>query len=187
MTTRITGGEHRGRKLRSKQVPGLRPTTEKVRSAIFSKIGKTAVLGVRVLDLYAGSGAMGIEALSRGAEWVDFVERDNRLCSSIRHHLKEIRISSQAQVLNRNVDVSLDKLQMKYDLVFADPPYEDNPWKQLITKLQGNRLLNNGAILILEHHRDLKLVNSYGDVSLRQHRQHGETIISIYDYEQIDG
>lgn len=83
--------------------------------------------------------------------------------------------------------MSLDQLQRKYDLVFADPPYEDNPWKQLIPKLQVNRLLNNGAILVLEHHRDVELVDSYGEVSLRQHRQHGETVISIYEYEQIDG
>ena len=68
-------------------MPGLRPTTEKVRSAIFSMIGKTAVLGVRVLDLYAGSGAMGIEALSRGAEWVDFVEQNSRQCAVIHGNL----------------------------------------------------------------------------------------------------
>lgn len=74
MTTRITGGAMRGRRLRSTKSAGLRPTPERVRSAIFSIVGAEAVESARVLDLYAGTGALGFEALSRGASWCDFVE-----------------------------------------------------------------------------------------------------------------
>ena len=81
MATRITGGILRGRVLRSPAVAGLRPTSERVRAALFSIIGSDAVEGKRVVDLYAGTGALGMDALSRGAEHVDFVEQSSEDCA----------------------------------------------------------------------------------------------------------
>ena len=96
MSTRITGGSERGRRLRSTKGAGLRPTSERVRAAIFSTIGHDAVDGTRVLDLYAGTGALGIEALSRGAAWADFVEVDTRRCQDIRETLRQMGLAGRA-------------------------------------------------------------------------------------------
>ena len=84
VTTRISGGIHRGRPLKTPSAPGLRPTSERVRAALFSIIGPEAVESKRVADLYAGTGALGLDALSRGAAWVSFVERNGRLCATLR-------------------------------------------------------------------------------------------------------
>jgi 16S rRNA (guanine966-N2)-methyltransferase len=187
MTTRITGGEHRGRKLRSARGPRLRPTSEKVRAAIFSIIGQTTVTGARVLDLYAGSGALGIEALSRGADWVDFVESDARLCRSIRHNLDEMGMGDRGRVHRRRVEAALEERDWKYGVIFADPPYEDDPWAELMDRLQSNELLDQKALLVLEHSRRLELDETYGGIVRSRSRRHGDTVISIYSYEGANG
>ncbi|MCH7626588.1 MAG: RsmD family RNA methyltransferase, partial [Chloroflexi bacterium] len=98
MTLRITGGELRGRRLKSAHGSGLRPTSERVRGAMFSIIGRDAVEGARVLDLYAGTGALGIEALSRGAAWADFVESGRGRCREIRDRLRELGLDDRSRV-----------------------------------------------------------------------------------------
>jgi 16S rRNA (guanine966-N2)-methyltransferase len=187
MTTRITGGEHRGRKLRAARVPRMRPTSEKVRAAIFSMIGQATVAGGRVLDLYAGSGALGIEALSRGANWVDFVEQDSRLCRSIRQSLDELGLADRARVHRRSVEAALGKLKAKYDVVFADAPYDDDPWAELMEKLERFELLVDRALIVLEHHRRLDLEQSYGRIVRSRARRHGDTVVSIYEFESDNG
>jgi 16S rRNA (guanine966-N2)-methyltransferase len=187
MTTRITGGEHRGRRLRSPRGLRLRPTSEKVRAAIFSMIGLPAVAGARVLDLYAGSGALGIEALSRRAEWVDFVESDARLCRGIRHNLDEMGMADRGRVYHRKASAALEELDARYGLVFADPPYEDDPWAGLMEKLESCWLLEDRAVLVLEHNRRLELAEAYGRVVLSRRRRHGDTVISLYSFEGANG
>ena len=187
MTTRITGGEHRGRKLRTARVPRLRPTSERVRAAIFSMIGQATVMGGRVLDLYAGSGALGIEALSRGANWVDFVEENSRLCRGIRQSLDELGLADRGQVYRRSVEAALGELKTRYEVVFADAPYEDDPWTELMEKLEGFELLADQALIVVEHHRRLELRESYGRIVRSRSRRHGDTVVSVYEFESNDG
>ena len=97
MTTRLTGGSERGRLIRASRSSGLRPTSERVRAAVFSMIGRGAVESMDALDLYAGSGAMGIEALSRGAGRVDFIERDTGRCRDIRANLEALGLGDRGQ------------------------------------------------------------------------------------------
>ena len=187
MTTRITGGEHRGRKLRAARVPRMRPTSEKVRAAIFSMIGQATVAGGRVLDLYAGSGALGFEALSRGAGRVDFVETNARLCRGIRRSLEELGLADRGKVYRRNVEAALGELDAKYAVVFADAPYEDDPWAELMGKLEGFDLLDDRALVVVEHHRRLELDESYGRIVRSRSRRHGDTVISVYEFESENG
>ena len=187
MTTRITGGEHRGRKLRAARVPRMRPTSERVRAAIFSMIGQATVAGGRVLDLYAGSGALGIEALSRGASRVDFVEGNARLCRSIRQSLDELGLTDRARVYRRSVEAALGELRTKYEVVFADAPYEDDPWSDVMEKLEGLELLVDGALVVAEHHRRLELEASYGRIVRSRSRRHGDTVVSVYEYGSENG
>ena len=187
MTTRITGGEHRGRKLRAARVPRMRPTSERVRAAIFSMIGQATVAGGRVLDLYAGSGALGIEALSRGASRVDFVEGNARLCRGIRQSLDELGLADRGRVYRRSVEAALGELKTKYEVVFADAPYEDDPWSDVMEKLEGLELLVDGALVVAEHHRRLELAESYGRIVRSRSRRHGDTVVSVYEYGSENG
>jgi len=143
---RLTGGEHRGRSIK---VPaeGTRPTQDKVRAAIFSSLA-AHVPESRVLDLFAGTGAMGLESWSRGATWVDWVERDRNALRTLRENLKTLRVSPES---GRILGVDAFNLLRfppaggGYDLVLADPPYaeaKENGWLEQLADL----LSNNGWI-----------------------------------------
>ena len=187
VTTRISGGIHRGRTLRTPSVAGLRPTSERVRAALFSIIGPEAVEGKRVADLYAGTGALGLDALSRGAEWVSFVERNGRLCSTIREQLRLLEMDAQARVHRGAVLRVVEALPGGYDLVMADPPYDSSELADLVEALQSPRLLNTGGLLVLEHRADNKEEYAVGRFSLKTSRTYGDTGITILTAGVVNG
>jgi 16S rRNA (guanine966-N2)-methyltransferase len=117
---RVVAGEFKGRRLHAPAGSRTRPTADRVREAVFSMLGD--LRGARVLDLYAGSGALGIEALSRGARLAVFVERDRRALAAIRRNLDAV--GADATVLARDVLSVLGEERGPYDLVFCDPPYD---------------------------------------------------------------
>jgi 16S rRNA (guanine966-N2)-methyltransferase len=117
---RVVAGEFRGRRLAAPRGRGTRPTADKVREALFSMLGD--VTGARVLDLYAGSGALGIEALSRGAESAVFVERDPRAAAAIERNLTSLGL--EEEVLRQDAVRFLARSSGMFDLVFCDPPYD---------------------------------------------------------------
>lgn len=159
---------------------GLRPTTEKVRAAIFSIIGREAVEGARVLDLYAGTGALGIEALSRGAAQADFVEARADHCSDIRENLRQLGLAEQGRVYRASVPKAIDRVEGQYDLVLADPPYELDPWALLMERLARGRLLNDGALVVIEHRHDRQPADEHGGLVRTVARRYGDTAVSIY-------
>jgi 16S rRNA (guanine966-N2)-methyltransferase len=117
---RVVAGEFKGRPLRAPRGVRTRPTADRVREALFSMLGD--VSGARVLDLFAGSGALGIEALSRGAASVAFVEKDPRAVAAIRRNLEAV--GATAEVTRRDVLTFLAAAEGRYDLVLIDPPYD---------------------------------------------------------------
>ena len=187
MTTRISGGAYRGRTLRTPPASGLRPTSERVRAALFSIIGAEAVEGKRVADLYAGTGALGLEALSRGAAWVSFVERNGRLCSTIREHLGLLDLDSRAEVRRGAVLRTVESLPGGYDLVMADPPYDSDELTDLVEALQSPRLLNTGGLVVLEHRSGEEEEYAFGRFSLRASRTYGDTGITILTAGDVNG
>ena len=187
VTTRISGGIHGGRTLRTPSVAGLRPTSERVRAALFSIIGPEAVEGKRVADLYAGTGALGLDALSRGAEWVSFVERNGRLCSAIREQLLMLGMDSRARVHRGAVLRAVESLPCAYDLIMADPPYDSNDLADLVEALQSPRLLNTGGLLVLEHRADNGEEYAVGRFSLKTSRAYGDTGITILTAGVVNG
>ena len=120
---RVIAGEFKGRRLRTPRGSRTRPTADRVREALFSMLGD--VSGARVLDLYAGSGALGIEALSRGAESALFVERDQQALAALRRNLEAV--GANAEVRRQDVLRFLARPEGTFDLVFSDPPYDDAP------------------------------------------------------------
>lgn len=182
METRISGGSRRGRKLRSHGGIGLRPTSEKVRFAIFSLIGPESVNGARVLDLYAGTGALGIEALSRGAESAEFVESDRGRCRNIGRAVEDFGFADRSRVIRGRVERVLRVIERRFDLVMADPPYRSDPWDMVMTSLLEREALEDGAVIVAEHDKTYEMADSYGDVNIWKRRRYGDTAVSIFRY-----
>lgn len=187
MTTRISGGSHKGRLIRTPKAANLRPTSERVRSAIFSIIGPEAVQQKRVLDLYAGTGVLGIEALSRGAVWAEFVERNGRLCTALRKLLSQLSLESNANVVQAQVSRAWPELAGgKYDLVFADPPYDsDEIWK-LTSGLQMPGLMAEGGLVVIEYRAGSDPVELGGALMHVTDRRYGDTAITVLRARAVD-
>ena len=105
----------------------------------------------RVLDLYAGTGALGIEALSRGAAWAAFVEANGRRAQRIRESLRELSLTEKSSVHQSKVEDALDTMPGRYDVVLADPPYRMRGWDRLMIRLSEGELLEEGANIVIEH------------------------------------
>ena len=134
----------------------------------------------RTLDLYAGTGAMGIEALSRGATRVDFVERDSRCCAAIAHNLRAVGLTAPTAVHCRPVESALRRLDGSYDTVFVDAPYADPGLDGVLETLAGSAIVETGTMLVVEHSRRRQLAAGYGELHRAVQRRHGDTCVSIY-------
>lgn len=149
---RVIAGRLRGRKLVAPPGTTTRPTIDRVREALFSIL--SSVYDARVLDLYAGTGALGIEALSRGASRATFVENDRAAALVITKNLESLGLSAQANVLTLRVDKALAPIvkAAPFDLVFVDPPYADVPAAAaLVADLAARGAFADGARIVLEH------------------------------------
>ena len=132
---RIIGGRWRGTRLAVADAPGLRPTSDRVRETLFNWL-QPMLPGARVLDLFAGSGALGLEALSRGAREAVLVERDPRLAESLRDAVARLQAGSQAQVVRADALAWLGvPLHGRFDLVFLDPPFDAGLWPGVLERL----------------------------------------------------
>jgi 16S rRNA (guanine966-N2)-methyltransferase len=180
---RITGGELAGRKIDVPRREEVRPTADRVRESLFARLGPLP--GGRVLDLFAGSGALGIEALSRGAAEAVFVDRAAGCAARIRANLEALGLAERAQVLRSPVRSALPRLaawDRPFDLVLLDPPYATDEASRVLPLLASPRLVNPGAVLVLETHRR----HDPGPVEgLRRidERRYGDTLIARYQTE----
>ncbi|MBI2847287.1 MAG: 16S rRNA (guanine(966)-N(2))-methyltransferase RsmD [Chloroflexi bacterium] len=180
---RITAGQAKGLTIKSNKRRSLRPTSSTVRSAIFSILASMNTTLSRVLDLYAGTGALGIEALSRGAQWVDFIEQDPRSCDLIKQNLKGAGFEEQSHVYCSSVKKALSFVKGPYDLVFMDPPYGDESIGEVLLKLGSLNLSRDNTTVVVEHSRRQQLEERYGNSSRVKDRRYGDTCISIYREE----
>jgi 16S rRNA (guanine966-N2)-methyltransferase len=134
----------------------------------------------RVLDLYAGTGALGIEALSRGADWCDFVERGQRSCRTIRENLANTALAARATVHALPARQAPDRLKGPYTLVLADPPYNDERALEDLERVATSPLVAPAAVIVLEHSRRSEPPPALGAHPLQQTRRHGDTCVSFY-------
>lgn len=150
---RIIGGEWRGRKLRFPDVGGLRPTTDRVRETLFNWLAPV-IHGARCLDLFAGSGALGLEALSRGAAEVQFVDSDRRAVQSLKENL-ELLQASGGRVSQADALTFLRGEGSPFDVVFLDPPFRRDLLQPCLTLLSDGGWLNDDARLYIEVEQEL--------------------------------
>jgi 16S rRNA (guanine966-N2)-methyltransferase len=180
---RVSGGKVKGTRLKTLSKRTVRPTTSVVRQAIFSLLENRTSKWRYVLDLYAGSGALGIEALSRGAEWVDFVDHKKSCCDIIRNNLEKIGGLEWAHIYCCNVRKAINFLNRSYDIIFIDPPYSDSTANNLLVNLVKSKLLAENSTIVLCHANRFLLNSDYDGLHLIEQRRYGDTFISIYQKE----
>lgn len=179
---RISGGAQRGRRLRSPRGRGTRPTSALLRQAVLNILAPQ-IPGARVLDLFAGTGSVGLEALSRGAAHVTFVERDPRALASLRQNLASLALGDRASVMGGDVERCLSRLGeagARFDVIFVDPPYQSDLAGRCIEVLAPGHLLRDNASLIVQAFHKTVLPERAGLLSLRWRRRYGEGSLSLY-------
>ena len=182
---RVAGGNEKGRRLKGAVSSGTRATTERVRAAIFNILDPGQYQGGRVLDLFAGSGSLGIEALSHGASSADFVEWDRRQSAVITTNLETTGFTSQSHVHRLDVMQALLTLPGNYNLVLLDPPYKMAGLDGLLGKIASQeRLVVDGGVVIAGHSKREDLKERYGPLRLTSHRQYGDNVVDFFVYEQ---
>ncbi|MBM11393.1 MAG: 16S rRNA (guanine(966)-N(2))-methyltransferase RsmD [Chloroflexi bacterium] len=182
---RVAGGIAKGRRLKGAVSSGTRATTERVRAAIFNILNPDQYQGGRVLDLYSGSGSLGIEALSHGAGWADFVEWDRRQSAVITSNLETTGFSAQGSVHRTDVLQALQTLPGNYDLVLLDPPYKMGGLDSLMESIASQSgLVVDGGVVIAGHSKRVDLKESYGPLQLTSHRQYGDNVVDFFVYRK---
>ena len=175
---RIVGGKYRHRLIvYPDDATHTRPTKDRVREAIFSAVGD--ITNYNVLDLYAGSGAMGIEALSRGASHCVFVDNSVIAIKTIKENVTNLKIPNEEYEIIKNRDlIALDLLQQKFDLIILDPPYEEGQYELIVDLLKEKDLLSENAIIVMEANRPIILENI--DYKKNKEYHYGEIMVFIY-------
>lgn len=182
---KIINGFLKGQTIYFKPNPFLRPTADKVRKSIFDRL-QGGVEGKAVLDLYSGTGALGFEALSLGADFVAFVEKSKAQCAMIYQSLKKLKLENAKVVCRDALDfLSKNKKQDQlYDLVFLDPPYDQQFAKKTLEALVKSPWLKSGAIVVAETRFSEKLEKQYETLTLKDDREYGDSRIWVYRNDQ---
>jgi 16S rRNA (guanine(966)-N(2))-methyltransferase RsmD len=176
---RVIAGSAKGCVLRTPRT-GTRPATELVRGAIFSILGAAGSDWTRVLDLFSGSGALGIEALSRGAGWVDFVEHRPACCAIIKQNLEKTKLGEWAHVYCCRVNKAISFLDEEYTIILVDPPYADPSIGRIIEQLADSKLVSERTVVVVTHSPHRRLEPGYASLKMLREHRHGDSVIAIY-------
>ena len=180
---RIITGSARGCRLKAPKGNGTRPTSDRIKESLFSVLGNS-VIGKDVLDLFAGTGALGLEALSRGAAHGFFV--DQTTAHIIRENAEHARLAEKAEICKRDVFTALSRLseeKRRFQLIFCDPPYGKGLWERALQILDASDIMSEGGLFIAEHGgQEGNLPFSLENFSLKRELHYGKTTcISIYE------
>ncbi len=146
---RIIGGTLRGRKIQFPQVTGLRPSADRIRETLFNWLADD-IIGASCLDLFAGSGALGFEALSRGAKQVCFVDNNAEVCAALYHHAEIFHTSASSQIMQHEALASLIQFKVPFDIIFLDPPFASDLLTQSFHKLMEVGLIDSQTKIYFE-------------------------------------
>ena len=184
---RVISGDAKGRHLKVPAGTQIRPTSDKVRESLFNILGRDIIMGSAFLDLFAGSGAVGIEAISRGARCATLIDNNVRHIKVIKENIRLCGFHQSCEVIFGDVISILDEFtrgERSYNIVFADPPYNYNNWPTLLSKIINNVKISGYGFLIIEHSSKVSMPEQlddleeygryvYGDSTLTVYRKHG--------------
>ncbi|HBY94572.1 MAG: 16S rRNA (guanine(966)-N(2))-methyltransferase RsmD [Ardenticatenaceae bacterium] len=184
---RVIAGSARGVHLESPKGVNLRPMMDRVRGSLFDMLWSLDAVHGRVLDLFAGTGAVGIEALSRGADWADFVELNRKSCRTIERNLNRTGFESRGRVHCRRAEEVIAQPEslggvLLYDLISVTPPYEAVEYLPLLERLAASPLVGPGTIVTVEFPSEISLPEVIGPLRRLRDRAYGRTRLSVYDY-----
>ncbi len=179
---RVITGKARGAKLNTLEGLSTRPTTEKVKEAVFSSLFDSVVCD-NVLDIFAGSGQMGIEALSRGARRALFVEQDKKAAAVIKGNLESAKLSSQAEVMICDAFSFFKMNRLKFDLVFLDPPYNKGLAVSALKAMSEAGTVNEGGIVVCESDDTDEIPEEVGVFKMYKQARYGRCVISYFEVE----
>ena len=179
---RIVAGTARGQHLKGPKGDAIRPTSDRTRQTLFDVLGQWCD-GLTVLDLFAGTGALGLEAVSRGANKAVLVDQGKEALALCRENASRLRLSPKVEVLGWEAVGAIGRLSARgdrFDLVFADPPYALEVGQKLLSALDESALLSPGARICLEHDKREALVEQVGRLTRFDERKLGDTVVSLY-------
>lgn len=183
MKLRIISGKYKGRIIKGFNIEGTRPTMERVKESLFAMIQNNLKDAI-VLDLFAGSGNLGIESLSNGARKAIFVDKNNICAKTIQENIKNLKIEEETLILNKDYKLALKDLinkQIKVDVVFLDPPYHENLLNESLDKLIKSKVLNEDALIVVEYEKESPICS----LNLLKERRYGDKNIKIYEYKNL--
>jgi 16S rRNA (guanine966-N2)-methyltransferase len=177
---RIISGRFKSRRLKGTPPSGIRPTSDKLRETLFNIVGPR-VEGATFLDGCAGVGAIGLEAISRGAEFVYFIDQSRKACQMIRENLKSLEVEEGFKVLEMDLVRALNTLDAPFDIAFVDPPYDREDLYQTVLERFGSAAwLADGGVLVLEHSRRKILPDSSGGLRKIRSLVQGDAALAFY-------
>lgn len=186
---RVVAGERKGMPLKAISGNTTRPTTDKVKESIFNIIGPFFDGGT-VLDLFAGSGGLGIEALSRGAEHAVFIEKDVKAFQVLKENIQKCRYEECSELFRidaKRAVKALLKRDIELNYVFLDPPYHQKEYYDLVQILVDHDKVRKNGIILCEHAKEVELPRNFNDFTLQRQETYGGTIISVYRCTREEG
>lgn len=185
---RIIAGSAGGRRFKAPAgTATTRPTSDRVRESLFSILGDASAL--RVLDLFAGSGSLGLESISRGASEVVFCDQDHLALNTLKANLNELNMADNAEVVRSGAEALLGrfaKSARQFDWIFIDPPYASDLAKQCLFLLAESKILSDGGKVIVEHDRRHAPEEIIGCLQRTDTRRYGDTCVSIFERGKIE-
>ena len=178
---RIITGEYRGRKLETPIGYDVRPTTDKVKEAIFNLL-QNDIYGAVCVDLFAGTGSLGLEALSRGAEKCYFCDNARASLNLVKTNVKICKAEDKSIILAGDYTKTLNRIKDKVDIFFLDPPYHDGLYENCLSLIEELDLLQDDGIIVAEHGKYDEMPEQIGNLVKVKERRYGKIIVSIYQY-----
>jgi len=178
---KVISGTLKGRKIEGYNIDGTRPTMDRVKESLFAMIQENIKDSV-VLDLFAGSGQLGIEAISNGANLCYFIDHNSEVIKILNNNITNLNIKAKAKVVLSDWKKFLNDSannNLKFDLIFVDPPYDYDVYEKIIEKVSTLNLLNDNGLIVLEH-ANLKLKDNYNNLVLYKSKKYGTKSVNIY-------
>ena len=186
MTLRVISGKVRGLKLDTPKNQDVRPTTDRVKESLFNMINPY-IRESNVLDLFAGTGSLGIECLSRGAKNCVFVDKSRESINIVKSNVKKARVENESTILNIDFKDAVKRLStqnQKFDVIFMDPPYYENMFIDCLKSIDELNLLHEDGIIVVEHDTKDQFEETIGRLVKTRDKKYGNTTITFYKCEE---
>lgn len=181
---RVIAGELRGKRLQAPEDEAVRPTTDRVKESMFNLISGVIDEDTVVIDLFAGTGGLGIEALSRGAKKAYFCDNSKKSYYLIKQNIKDCRLEDRSEIVFGDYRKTTAAIGEKADLVFLDPPYGLDLWKKAADSLIENGCLADGAAIVMEHGADNPISGLDERIELIKEKKYGAILVSVFRYNE---